>query len=250
MLIEQAMFTVLRWPYNPDDDADVPRLLRDLVTRIDATVRDATSYCSIVSTNYDIAVEYEVYRRLRAQGISVEQRVDFGFSWREVDDPGPIQHRPAQPALSVLKLHGACNWLKCELCGYIYVNTWGAIYRLAYQEEPSAENTCHCGHSILRAVAVAPSLVRDIREQALLAVWTAALEALRTADEWILIGYSLPPEDIAIRSLLIRAYNARDTKPRVRVFQGPDSDDEEARYQLFFEPCEYSRGGLQGFIDS
>ena len=87
---------------------------------------------------------------------------------------------------------------------------------------------------------MAPSLVRDIRDPNLLAIWVHALELLRTADEWTVIGYSLPPEDIAIRYLLIRAYNSRGEKerPRIRVVQLGASNEVRSRYKLFFPNCD------------
>ena len=42
-------------------------------------------------------------------------------------------------------------------------------------------------------------LVRDIRDSNLLQIWKAAMEALRTADQIVFIGYSLPAEDFAIK---------------------------------------------------
>jgi hypothetical protein len=57
------------------------------------------------------------------------------------------------------------------------------------------------------------------RDANLLSVWRVALETLRSAAVWYIIGYSLPPEDIAIRSLLIQAYHARDVSPHLEVVQ-------------------------------
>jgi hypothetical protein len=42
----------------------------------------------------------------------------------------------------------------------------------------------------------------------LLEIWQTALEALREAETWYIIGYSLPPEDVAIRTILLRAYQS------------------------------------------
>src|SRR6185295_9652724 len=59
-------------------------------------------------------------------------------------------------------------------------------------------------------------LVRDVREPHLLSIWNAALNELRLAHEWNFVGYSLPQEDIAIRTMLLRAYHGR-TRQRLGV---------------------------------
>jgi hypothetical protein len=121
---------------------------------------------------------------------------------------------------------------------------------------------CRCGGR-LRSVVVTPSVVRDVRDGNLLSIWNAALEDLRRAHEWILIGYSLPSEDIAIRSLLLRAYHTRTRRAslRIRVVQWEDPNRragsgpplEHLRYRLFFPPThlrekDYQRTGVEPFV--
>ena len=104
-----------------------------------------------------------------------------------------------------------------------------------------------------RAVIVAPSLVRTIADANLLNIWMSALEALRRADQWIFAGYSLPSEDIAIRSILVRAYHGRGgvpRLPRVRVVQLAPDQGMERRYRLLFRMPPSSTGGFEQFIDA
>jgi hypothetical protein len=127
---------------------------------------------------------------------------------------------------------------------------------------PRKYNVCWC-EGLLRSLLVTPSVVRDVRDANLLGIWKAALEDLRMADEWIFVGYSLPAEDISIRSLLLRAWHARRrTRLRVKVvqFERNAADDctpsaTFSRYRMFFpstalKETDYSRGGVQEFIDS
>jgi hypothetical protein len=97
---------------------------------------------------------------------------------------------------------------------------------------------------------VTPSFIRDIRDPNLLGIWTHALELLRKADEWIIIGYSMPPKDIAIRSLLIRAATARGLSdgPRITVVQYGKNPKIRAAYELFFEDCDYREEGLEKYL--
>jgi hypothetical protein len=120
------------------------------------------------------------------------------------------------------------------------------------QLEAQGANTCHCGYRPLRHVIVAPSFVRDVRDPMLREIWRNALEALRQADMWVIVGYSLPPEDVAIRSMFLRAYQGRDTaaQPQVVVVQKEEKAPELTRYRLLFPQHSYVAGGLSGYLDS
>jgi hypothetical protein len=218
----------------------------------------------VISTNYDIEVEQELYARLGYA--TVFNEVDFGMSVR---DPvtGAVHRRPAHPRFGIHKLHGSLNWLRCDVCDNIYVNPVGVIAYLSFLLGDDAErrklnhpwladleatgaNECHCGYRPLRHVIVAPSYVREVRDPILLEIWRNALEALRSADEWIIVGYSLPPEDVAIRSMFLRAYQGRDTDatPRIFVVQKEEKEPEVSRYRLLFPDHSYCPGGLSGYL--
>lgn len=199
---------------------------------------------SIISTNYDISIESKLFERLNSDKI-VNNEIDFGFSWREVFN-GEIQGQPREPFLSIYKLHGSINWLRCELCEHIYINTRGSIYHLAFKKELDDYNTCHCGNGPLRSVIIAPSIERNIRDVNLLSIWKNSLEILRKADEWIIVGYSLPLEDLTIRSMFLRAYHGRKEKPQITIVQ--KGDDFKNRYSLFFDKFEYWGDGMEAFI--
>jgi hypothetical protein len=210
----------------------------------------------IISTNYDTAIERRLFDYHGSS--KVPSLFDFGFSWRSVS-PDHINPRPAAPLYRFYKLHGSLNWLRCELCERIYINRKYSIAAQAFRDKEDDGNTCYCGHAPLRSVIVAPSLVRDIRDPNLLEIWKEALELLRTADEWIIFGYSFPPEDIAIRSLFIRAYQGRwkkqgsdwreKDKPDVTVVQFGEDRSTYSRYKLFFPDCDYQTFGLEGFLE-
>jgi NAD-dependent SIR2 family protein deacetylase len=210
---------------------------------------------ALISTNYDIAIEHLLFRAYKLKYSEIPQKFDFGMTWRA---PLDMQvHRPRNPELRVYKLHGSLNWLRCDLCEHVYVNLRGLIAHLAFRKKVNPANTCDCGHR-LRAALVAPSFVRDIRDVNLLEVWKAAFDYLRRADQWIVIGYSFPPEDIAIHSLFLRAHQGRPTKrngekrppPAIRVIQDKEDAKTTARYKLFFPNCTFEYGGTEAFIDA
>jgi hypothetical protein len=201
---------------------------------------------ALITTNYDLAVESRLFGRLDAG--EVARAVDFGMSWRPAHG-GALNPRPAEPRLRYYKLHGSLDWLRCGLCGHVTVDLGRG---------PAGEGAggagrgvaCACGYRPLRHIFVAPSMVREMRDPNLLAVWHGALEALRTAEEWIVVGYSLPPEDVPVRSLLLRAARSRPAPPRVRVIENTSDNGLENRYRLMFPEASFEPGGVEGFVES
>ena len=216
---------------------------------------------TLLSTNYDIEIEQELYARLGYR--AVFEQVDFGTPVR---DPGTgwIHPRPSNARLAVYKLHGSLDWLSCPACDSLYVNPIGAIAYLSFllgpdrpddqwleQLHKQGANQCHCGYRPLRHVIVAPSFVRNVQDPNLLSVWRSALAALRRAGRWILVGYSLPPEDVAIRTLLLRGFHARDYERRLDVVVVQKSIDAEARYRIMFPHLSaYHPHGFAAFLAS
>jgi hypothetical protein len=212
---------------------------------------------TVVSTNYDTLIEERLFTKMTLyEELGRVADVDLGFSWREHRTGTflePVNHTGTSPIVRVFKLHGSVSWLKCPLCGFIYVNTVGSIYGQAFRgDKVDYNNTCLCGHGPVRSVIVAPSMVRSIQEPNLLTIWRSALEAMRTADEWIIAGYSLPSEDIAIRSILLRAYHGRGRRPppRITVVQQGREDETEGRYVTLLPSCTFTYDGFEQFIDA
>jgi len=212
---------------------------------------------SIITTNYDLAVETPIFQKMGLG--SLETTVDFGFDWRN-PFTDILVPRPQHPELGIYKLHGSLNWLRCDLCGQLYVNPREVIAYLSFNERQAWANTCACGEWPLRHLIVAPSMVRDVRDPHLLNVWRSATEALRIAREWYIIGYSLPAEDLAIRSMLLRAFSARGLEdgsrplseragkagPHLTVVQKGSSA--RPAYAAMFSKFDFIDGGLEQLV--
>jgi hypothetical protein len=252
-LLERAIAEVLAEPTVPDRANANEDVLRRFVDWMHGRARSGACPLSIITTNYDVVIEKRLYERIEAH--EIPDLIDFGLSWRVVDSPGdaPAQARPSQPWLGLYKLHGSLDWLRCPLCDHIYIDPARTIFRGegGRSEGASRRNaTCVCGYRPLRHIIVAPSMVRDVRNPNLLTIWHSALEALRTADEWIVIGYSMPPEDVAIRAMLLRAHRGRRQPPRVRLVERGPNEEVEARYRLLFPDLEFESRGVEGFVES
>lgn len=244
-LFEMAILEVLKIPFRNrpgQRSQETPVLLKQFGSWI--VENHNQRFVSVISTNYDIAIETEIYSRIN----DINRDIDFGINWRDPDPFREIMHlRPEAARIGIYKLHGSANWLRCNLCNHIYINLFYDITHHAFQNEIDVSNSCHCGHAPLSTLIVAPSLARVIYDNNLPHIWNNAFEALRTATEWVIIGYSFPPEDLNIKSMLLRAFNARNTKPRITIVQkGMDS---EARYRSIFGDVEFISGGLEEFMD-
>jgi hypothetical protein len=180
--------------------------------------------------------------------------LDFGFNWLWPSHkyPEEVMVRPDAPLRRLYKLHGSTNWLRCGLCDRVYVNSMADIAVYAYERKWSENNSCHCKHSRLEVQIVSPSFVREMRAPNLISVWQAALNWLRKAEDWIIIGYSFPDEDLNIRSLFTRALAARDDWPNVTAIQLGANQQTRTRYEAFFPPDKmtFLDGGLKVFLKS
>lgn len=202
---------------------------------------------SVITSNYDLTVDDHWFAKLRSHGLAEPgELIDLGFSWRDVGS-GALHPRPAQPVGRLLKLHGSLNWLRCPLCGHTYFNSYGRIAELAFVDELNEFNTCHCNPwTRLRLPLVAPSLARTTGDGNLQSIWGAACEALQAAAAWYIIGYSMPSEDVAIRSLLCRAWGSCTLSPQVEVIQWGDAT--QGLYAALFPGCTYNAGGLAAWL--
>jgi NAD-dependent SIR2 family protein deacetylase len=150
--------------------------------------------------------------------------------------------------LRLYKLHGALNWLRCPRCSHVYVNHHVNVAELIDSDEKDWI-TCHCGFVPLDMLLVAPSYVRNVQLPALRAIWQHAYEALRLSDRWIFVGYSLTPEDVAIRAMLLRARLAAEKLGRVPIIEVFNPDDAVAeRYRSMFPNARIEASGLAGLL--
>jgi hypothetical protein len=205
-----------------------------------------------ITTNYDMLSDVaamqiaEVSRKGRRWNLpDLARKVDFGFRWVRPDlEDETFVSRPAAPEVSLLKLHGSTNWLRCPLCENVYINPQGPIAWIAAYERTSSSNQCHCSGTRLEAQIVSPSFVREMREPNLVSVWKRTLEFLRESDHWIVIGYSFPDEDVGIRALFTRAFNSSSRRPVITVVQL--SEEARLNYESFFPSgsVRYVTGGL------
>jgi len=240
ILLERAIYETIEheeiptakdyWPSREPN-----RFTKQLVTWLDSIRRKPTSV-GVITSNYDVAIEkaWGFKRRSMARVDSRSRSLDFGFDWIWPSHwyPETIIPRPATPLRRLYKLHGSTNWLSCGLCDRVYINPKVDI--AVYERISTPNSSCHCGHGRLEVQIVSPSFVREMRAPNLISVWQRALNWLRKADDWIIIGYSFPDEDLNIRSLFTRALASRKDRPHVTAIQFGANEETRMRYETFF----------------
>ncbi|MGC4103032.1 SIR2 family protein [Ferruginibacter sp.] len=210
--------------------------------------KERKHFVSIVSSNYDVSFESSLLTK--EQVWDADKFVDYGVSWRDpVLNEAVVYDRPKDPLYRIFKLHGSTDWLKCRRCGFLYINPTNDIYDLTFSNNKIPDNTCHCGYWPLQPVLVTMSFNRKMDEPNLHEIWRNCFEELRSADEWIIVGYSLPAEDFDIRSMFLRALAAKDKWPKITVVQLSESS--KPRYDSFLGIKQYNFkcGGFDKYAD-
>ena len=154
----------------------------------------------VITTNYDILAE----RALRHRTMSRPSTPGFHYGGL----PRPqFAHGLAQPfsvsrpdraveltgTVPLYKLHGSLNWQRQDSEIELYQDL-----RLAFKSGGVAE--------------IVPPVTEKSAPSWLLGVWKSAETCLSGTDAWIVGGFSLPPYDLAIRSLFSRAAELGNVK--------------------------------------
>ena len=181
----------------------------------------------VISTNYDLIADTAMmflsqYRGVPGQaeeGRPPDYRCDIGTEF---------YRKEKRRFGTLLKLHGSLNWLYCRTCQrleigasqarlYIKVLTrmFGPDLKKAFTPDGDPCPTCGCK---LRPLLVAPSHLKYYRNPHLTQVWYEAERVLREATRVIVVGYSLPDDDVEVVYLLKRSL-ARPNPPLVTVIE-------------------------------
>jgi len=244
-LFELAICELLMHPLRAELARESAALLDQLADWV-INEGSAGNPVTLITTNYDFVLEGEICRRMRRLGLNAGGAIDYGFTWRS-SSLGELIHRPSRPIVRFIRLHGAINWLRCRMCGFVYINQYGATFHQSDRSKDDYGNMCHCSAVRLQRVIVAPSIVRRVDDADLQTLWKAAMEELRIANRWRILGYSLPNEDVAIRSIFIRALRGRSDAPDIYIYERTAAP--RARFQLLFGyDTPYSVGGVEEFI--
>lgn len=197
---------------------------------------------SLITTNWDLLLDAARHRTFGSKP------ADYGTTGnvqldKTADAAGPKKKRRVRPKL--LKLHGSLSWRYCQRCQRLVIDP---MHHVAGDRK----QLCECTYTYSELI-VTPGFVREYRNIHLLNIWQEALEALATASHWIFIGYSLPADDVAIRTLLLKGRCVRNDikreRPNVTIVTRRPADDTLARYLGIFANVELFEGDFGEFVD-
>jgi hypothetical protein len=194
---------------------------------------------SLITTNWDLLLD------AARDGRFGSEPQDYGTTGNVVLEGATKPQGDERPKL--LKLHGSLSWRYCQRCQRLVINP---RHHVAGERKQRATCSCTCRFSEL---IVTPGFVREYRNVHLLTIWREALLALAHAAQWVFIGYSLPADDVGIRTLLLKARCVRHDvgggAPLVTIVTGPDRRDETlARYRGILPQAELDPDDFRQFV--
>jgi hypothetical protein len=156
---------------------------------------------TVITLNYDLLVEqaswaahaqeYPVLWHIPVQDIRGRQGAPFGIGKYET------------PFFSLLKLHGSVNWFAHEARESPIYYVGSPVWDWRAYDESDVPWLIRD----LRRTIVPPVTAKDpyLANTLMISQWRAAREAVAHATELHILGYSMPPADQTLRSLLAAA---------------------------------------------
>jgi hypothetical protein len=180
--LDGLMLHVLRQREGACDRRPLVKAVRGLCRRWEG------DWC-VVSLNWDTLVECALRQCRR------------GYHLGRMIHGDQIRRRAPVPA--VYKLHGSLDWYVCPRCRQVWVDPHERACEACVQLQSRLSPP-------LRPMVVTPTMLKRIAVPGLDAVWDEALHAVMAAEQVVVVGYSLPVADYAVRYFLIKALAGRD----------------------------------------
>jgi hypothetical protein len=200
---------------------------------------------SFITFNYDTCLEFALVR----SGLGV----NYGLSETFIDQ----DECSYQVSVPVMKLHGSINWAMCAKYNVIVpteINPWrrASAISLFDQQHPLRLDlgTRIRGrqHKCGNLLDVVPYIVPPTWDKAsgatgLKDVWRGAAKELASADNIVVIGYSMPATDTFFKYLYALGSDSDVHLEKFVVINGIDGQDTESRFRALLGPM--SVGGFQ-----
>jgi len=212
---------------------------------------------TVISLNYDIIVDNAMIKYS-------DCLPDYGC------DITTDRYRTLPHWGTLLKIHGSLNWSYCPGCDRLDLGVAksGSTYKMLeelYQVNPLEERyscrgfPCPQCRTCVEPVLITPTQLKDYRNLHVKKVWTLAEQALRDAERAIIIGYSLPYDDLDVIYLLKRGLGqlANEAPDKIMVVERASNDAIRAmgkhpvgqRYRSIFGPnIDWCPDGFEGLL--
>lgn len=181
----------------------------EAVVKFICSLRENYSRLDFIVLNWDTVLENYIYL------IEPEITIDYCNGGIQLSRD-TIDSK--KDAIKVIKIHGSSNWLFCDNCRELFIdsnNDIPLIKKAGFKAMDfelfdefkgtlvnlEREKCIICGDYISSHIATL-SFRKSFRENSFPQVWNMAEEALTDSDKWIFVGYSMPQADYEFKHLL------------------------------------------------
>lgn len=173
----------------------------------------------VISFNYDILMDNALFElnKMTDSGYRMNfSRCNVDGHWiRTNDEPSDV---------TLLKLHGSLNWIRCGLCGALL------LYRFQKQTLVGAQRfncpRCSSGEAFAKRMIIPPTQSKEYADRDTAFLWIQADNLLKDISRVICVGYSFPSSDFDVTSLM-RRFRARQKDIQEGFFVSPDKKAKE-----------------------
>lgn len=159
----------------------------------------------VITTNWDTLAErvlMETEKWLPSDGYGFQVCFETGSEWKPQFLPKELR---VPSSVKVLKLHGSVGWFRKNIGQEVYLRHANYLqymvlldgYLIRDKNEPAPG-----GGPPENPMTIFPSYLKQIEGPIMQSIWDQAVHALNHAEELIIIGYSLPSADVAVRALI------------------------------------------------
>jgi len=195
---------------------------------------------SVLTTNYDLIIEY-LCNYVGNHKVYYPINDYIPKSVNESTTGNYLTENRGSPSLSYCKLHGSVNYFEASNDpGKIYINSelGGKRGKSGIKDKLPSVTALDSAIYILKTQSLFPAIIPPTYAKLekrvwLQDIWSAALKSLINSNKWIFIGYSFPPTDGHMKSLINLALMEKTTSPSI-VLVSPDSSVIE-NYEIFTE---------------
>ncbi len=204
---------------------------------------------SFITFNYDTCLEYSLCQR----GLGIDYGLRESLAERREDN-----HQFSVP---VFKLHGSINWATCSRCSAIVptqIDPWFGLNLVNIGDQPSElqlsyfRNFGKYSHQCKSSdntggpapLDTAPYIVPPTWNKPASAtgglndVWRRAAKEIGTAEQIIVIGYSMPPTDTFFKYLFALGSDTAVDIENFVVVNGTNGSDSHARFKALLSDPE------------
>ncbi|GMT42770.1 MAG: hypothetical protein IEMM0002_1181 [bacterium] len=217
---------------------------------------------SIVTLNWDIVVEKHLHRKIKFHYPIKTFKFDSQYNNK------PWKHN----GVPIMKIHGSTNWVYCDSCRRFFTgkiansalnkrtfleikdfeifNSEEKIVKLLKRHQ--GDRSCpHCKNIMAGRVATF-SYRKNFSIAQFQSIWEQAHAALREADLWLIVGYSMPEADFEFLHLLKSAELGRKSPKGLSIEVITKGNIETVqRYKGFFniKRLRINKDGLEKWVE-